>query len=316
MAYGNYAICALVIFVFLPMLATQVGAFDSGSLDPVILSGSDSPQDAPRLEMAMVSYQLSSLPMITSQSGWGPVELNSSSGEQFLGDGQTMTINGQTFSHGFGTHAVSVISFDLQQKCSSFSSWIGIDDEVGGAGAVFFKVFADSQLVYGSNMLTGNDAAVFTGALNMNGVKELMLVVEDAGFFAADHANWAEPVVVCNSQPNGDGSGFKHIRGSWGPVLPWPVKAIHASLLPSGHILSHASADPGQIGDNNPNAPHNMTKVDLSNINNWSHEWVDHQSEEMYCSAHTLLEDGSVFEFGGHGGSNPQNLFLWARSSQ
>ncbi|MEM7799273.1 MAG: NPCBM/NEW2 domain-containing protein [Chloroflexota bacterium] len=266
-------------------------------------------EESPQLPLQQTSYNLSDIPMLTSQAGWGPVEINSSVGEASAGDGQTMSINGQTFSHGFGTHAVSVISFDLEGKCSSLSSWVGIDDEVGSNGAAIFKVFADGQLLYNSGMLTGSDGAANTGSLDISGTNELMLIVEDAGLFYSDHANWAEPVVSCSSFPNGDGSSFKHIRGSWGDVLNWPVKAIHASLLPSGHILSHASADPGFIGSNDPNAPHNSTKVDLSNINNWSHEWVDHNSEEMYCSAHTLLQDGSVFEFGGHGGANPDFLY-------
>jgi len=259
---------------------------------------------------ALAEFQLGDLPRLIDQGGWGPNELNTSVGEEVLNDGNPMTINGVGYSHGIGTHATSVISFDLEQKCTSLTSWVGVDDEVEPTnGSIIFQIFADGQQIFDSGTMTGADPAKSTGTLNMTNVSELMLIVQDAGFYGSDHANWAEPVLTCSSQPNGNGDSVKHIRGSWGPVLQWPVKAIHASLLPSGHIISHASADPGYIGNNDPNAPHNSTKVDLSDIDNWSHEWVDHPSEEMYCSAHTLLPDGSLFEFGGHGGAYPNEVY-------
>ena len=90
--------------------------------------------------------------------------------------------------------------------------------------------------------------------------------------------------------------------GRWEASLNWPVKAIHAALLPTGHILSHASDDPTQAGSTNPSDPHDTTRVDLADIATWSHEWIDHPTEELYGASHALLEDGGLLEFGGNGG--------------
>lgn len=261
----------------------------------------------------MTSYQLGSLTRLIDQGGWGPNEINTSVGEAAAGDGSQMRMNGNVYSHGIGTHAASVMSFNLQDKCSTFQSWVGIDDEVGPTnGSVDFQVFADGLQIFDSGLMTGADGAMFTGQLSISGVTELMLIVDlvgEEGDYFSDHANWAEPVVFCSSRPNGNENAVKHIRGSWGPVLQWPVKAIHASLLPSGHIVSHASVNHGSIAGNDPNAAHDYTSIDLAKIQDWSHQWIDHQREEMYCSAHTLLPDGSLFEFGGHGGANQDYLF-------
>lgn len=250
------------------------------------------------------AYSLTTLPMIISQSSNGPVRINQSI------DGSPLTINDQVYSQGIGTHAASLIAYDLEGLCSSFSATVGVDDEVSNRGSVTFQVIANQSTVYDSGPMTGADDARASGALDVTGVRELLLVVRSHGQNSADdsiwndHADWVNPTLTCAEQPNGDGTGLAHIRGSWGPIMDWPVKAIHASLLPSGHLLTHASAETGSIGGIDPDAPHNMTKVDLSDIATWGHQWVDHTSEEMYCSSHTLLADGSVFEIGGHGGAD------------
>ena len=287
----------------------STGKFISAFYCVLLLLSAQGQQSIPAFAQTSTEYSLTELPILINQGGWGPVEIDTSVGEELAGDGGPLTINGQIFTKGFGTHATSVLSFDLEGKCDLFSSYVGVDDEVGVNGSVVFQVYADGTKIFDSGVLSGSEDAVFTGEKNIAGTTELMLIVTDAeGVFSKDHANWADPIVSCSSLPNGDGETLKHIRGTWEPVMDWPVKAIHASLLPSGHILSHASADPGAIGSNDPSDPHNFTAVDLADIATWSHEWVNHPSEEMYCSAHTLLADGNVFEFGGHGGAVESGL--------
>ncbi|MFK7800946.1 MAG: NPCBM/NEW2 domain-containing protein [Anaerolineae bacterium] len=267
--------------------------------------------DLKALAAADTNYSLTDLTMLTSQAGWGPVEINQSVGLGEPNDGTPLTINGVMYEKGIGTHATSVISYDLEGKCSTFSVTMGIDDSVSQfitpdkqrPGSVYFHVFADGVEIYKSPPMVYQSPTQQTGLLSMVDVDELMLIVSDAnGQYNEDHADWASPVVTCSSFPNGDGTSFKHVRGSWEPVMQWPVKAIHATLLPSGHIVSHASGDEGYIAPDDPNLPHDLTKVDLADISDWSHEWVNNTSQEMYCSAHTLLSDGRLLEFGGHNG--------------
>lgn len=263
--------------------------------------------DLEALAAADITYSLTEIDMVISQSGWGPVEINQSNGDSELGDGSPLTVLDRTFEKGFGVHSTSVLSFDLEGKCSTFSTSYGVDIAGGlWMGSANFHIYADGNLIHQSvqTMSSGNEA-VDTGLLSVVGVDELMLVVSDgSGDHYQDDGNWGDPELTCSSKPGGDGSAYRHVRGSWEPVMDWPVKAIHATLLPSGHIISHASVDPGFIGPDSPDLDHDYTKVDLADINSWSHEWVDHPSQEMYCSAHTLRPDGSLFEFGGHAGSS------------
>ncbi|MQB01655.1 MAG: DUF4838 domain-containing protein [Actinobacteria bacterium] len=71
-------------------------------------------------------------------NGWGPVERDQSNGSYEAGDGDTLSIDGQTFARGLGTHAYSEIAYQLDDTCERFTSWIGIDDEVRGSSQPFF----------------------------------------------------------------------------------------------------------------------------------------------------------------------------------
>ena len=272
-------------------------------------------RDLEALAAADIAYPLTDLTMIMSDSGYGPLEINMENGDEEPGDGGPIRLRGQTFSSGIGVHATSVISYDLQGKCSTFTSFIGVDDSIEvWVGSVTFQLYGDGVKIFehGPMQSDNYDGQPYpphsTGLVDVTGVHEFVLVVTTGGnHHYQDKANWAQPVITCSSLPNGDGTSFKHIRGSWEPVMPWPVKAIHSSLLPSGHILSHASGDETSIAnddwENGQPPTYNMTKVDLADINTWSHEWVNNNTQEMYCSAHTLLPDGRVFEFGGHDGN-------------
>ena len=43
-------------------------------------------------------------------------------------DGKTLTIGGQTFERGVGTHSVSEIAIQLDGKAVSFTAQVGLDD--------------------------------------------------------------------------------------------------------------------------------------------------------------------------------------------
>src|SRR5688500_8401377 len=59
------------------------------------------------------STWLSDLPFAGGNNGWGPVERDRSNGENVLGDGRVLTLNGVTHGKGIGVHANSTILFDL-----------------------------------------------------------------------------------------------------------------------------------------------------------------------------------------------------------
>lgn len=71
--------------------------------------------------------------------------------------------------------------------------------------------------------------------------------------------------------------------GSWTAPFPWPVVAIHLSLLPDGHVLSWGLAGDPQIWDP---ATGNFTAVA--------------SPAELFCAGHSFLPDGRLLVSGGH----------------
>ena len=134
---------------------------------------------------------LSAKPWLAASNAWGPIERDRSNGEQLSGDGRPLTLNGKVYPRGFGVHAASSMSFAVGGVCNSFTSDIGVDDEVGERGSVVFRVYGDEQKLYDSGVMTGASA---TRSVNLPivGVRVLRLVVGATGEGAdADHADWA-----------------------------------------------------------------------------------------------------------------------------
>ena len=141
-------------------------------------------------------------PFLSATNGWGPVERNHSNGEQAAGDGKTLTLNGVTYPQGFGVHASSDLRFALPVSgvaCTRLLADIGVDDEVGTRGSVVFQVYLDGVKAFDSGTLTGSSATRQID-LDVSGRRELRLSVTDAGNGTSyDHADWANPRVVCTS---------------------------------------------------------------------------------------------------------------------
>ncbi|HEX8536702.1 MAG TPA: NPCBM/NEW2 domain-containing protein, partial [Cystobacter sp.] len=134
-----------------------------------------------------------------ASNGWGPVERNLSNGEQASGDGRTLTLNGITYAKGLGVNAGAEVDFNLDNRCSTFTADIGVDDEVGSKGSVVFQVWGDNALLFDSGTMNGVTA---TRSLNLNltGRSTLKLVVTDAGDGDNyDHADWANARITCGT---------------------------------------------------------------------------------------------------------------------
>jgi lysophospholipase L1-like esterase len=143
----------------------------------------------------------------SSQSnGWGPMERDRSNGEQGATDGRTLTLNGVTYARGLGVHAQSDLTYDIAGAgFTQFQSDIGIDDEVGNNGSVFFQVYLGNTLVYSSPRMTGSSATVPVSVAIPGDATTLRLLVTTDGDATFDHADWANAQLVA------------------GPVVPAPA---------------------------------------------------------------------------------------------
>jgi beta-galactosidase GanA len=141
---------------------------------------------------------VSDLPFMSASNGWGPVERNTSVGEQGAGDGRPIKINGVSYAKGLGTNAPSDVQVYLAGRCTRFTARVGVDDEQNGLGSVTFTVKADGREVVTTPVMRGRQAARPID-VDVTGAQVLNLVVGDGGDNAdSDHADWAVPTLTCS----------------------------------------------------------------------------------------------------------------------
>ncbi|SPE50685.1 GHF27 protein (modular protein) [Verrucomicrobia bacterium] len=136
--------------------------------------------------LASETVRLEELDLTKMRQDWGNAQVARSITEQPL------SIAGQKFAHGVGTHANSLVWIDLARGSERFNAFVGIDDDVHGAGSVEFKVIGDGHLLWDSGIIKSGQKAKAVD-VNLRGLHTLELVVGDAGDgISYDHADWAE----------------------------------------------------------------------------------------------------------------------------
>ncbi|MFJ8057354.1 beta-galactosidase [Streptomyces sp. NPDC096142] len=143
------------------------------------------------------SSQVSDLSFLSSTNGWGPVERDTSVGEQAAGDGRPITIDGVGHAKGLGTNSVSDVQLYLAGRCSRLTADVGVDDETNGAGSVTFSVIADGRTLKTTPTIRGRQAAVPID-VDVSGAQVIDLRVGDAGDGNGnDHGDWGTPTLTC-----------------------------------------------------------------------------------------------------------------------
>ncbi|MBI4564355.1 MAG: NPCBM/NEW2 domain-containing protein [Planctomycetes bacterium] len=114
------------------------------------------------------------------------------------GDGGKLTLRGQSFRKGIGTHAASELTWSLDAGFTKFQALVGIDDyalRLSGldvAGNVSFTVLGDGKVLSQKKGVTSKDAP-FAISANIAGCKELTLRVDfgEDRSGQCDFADWA-----------------------------------------------------------------------------------------------------------------------------
>ncbi|WP_195266780.1 NPCBM/NEW2 domain-containing protein [Clostridium sp. 1001275B_160808_H3] len=129
----------------------------------------------------------------SANSGWGTVRKDNSVSNNIL----TLTNEeGQSISYdrGIGTHATSTIIYDLSDKdYDYFTSFVGVDRAMyGSVGSISFEVYVDGEKKFDSGLMNSRAPQKYV-EVDINGAKELKLVVKDGGNgIASDHATWGD----------------------------------------------------------------------------------------------------------------------------
>jgi len=167
---------------------------------------------------------LSDLTWLDATNGWGPVERDTSNGEQGAGDGNPITIDGVVYEKGLGAHAPSEIEYYLGGACSRVSADVGLDDEEESLGTVTFEIWADDRKVADSGPMTNAMPARQLEA-DLAEASFLRLIVTDGGDnINNDHADWADAQLECELRPPPAGTShlsdlpWQRAVNGWGPV--------------------------------------------------------------------------------------------------
>ncbi len=121
------------------------------------------------------------------ESGWGTPHAKKSV------EGNPLSIHGQAFDRGIGTHAVSTFLINLDGKGKRFTAFVGVDDEVKEDKATIdFYVLGDKKVLWESGVMKKGDAPKKLD-IDISGIKLLGLLAGDAGDGNDwDHADWAD----------------------------------------------------------------------------------------------------------------------------
>ena len=133
----------------------------------------------------------------------------------------------------------------------------------------------------------------------------------DAVEHAADDAYWAElamdypPFIVNEEELRVAEPGQMNQLGVWGPVLDWPHIPVSAAHLPDGRILSWAS----NRVDGFPGGQPEFTYAAAWNPENGQFKMVPHNTHDMFCAHHAMLEDGRLLVAGGRNHVNTTSIY-------
>jgi alpha-galactosidase len=145
---------------------------------------------------------LSDLTWAKATNGLGPVERNTSNGSTPAGDGKPLTINGQVYAKGLGTHAEASILYYLGGRCTSLTADVGIDDERDPRpdptqSTAIFEIWADGTKAADSGLRTWQDDAMPLTA-DLTGATFARIVTNGGpDGFRWDRGDWAAPVLTC-----------------------------------------------------------------------------------------------------------------------
>lgn len=129
---------------------------------------------------------LSSLDIESVTQSWGTLQKN----KDVAGD--PLSIAGQPFENGLGTHANSDIVLELGGGSERFLAQVGVNGQALEKGSVEFSVHGDDKLLWESGIMRGGDAAKKIN-VSVKGVHVLILEVTDAeDGNTSDHADWID----------------------------------------------------------------------------------------------------------------------------
>jgi len=126
---------------------------------------------------------LSSLKMGRFSQEWGDPQMNETV------EHHKLTLDGEPFRFGIGSHANSDIEFVLPQAYDVFHAVVGLDDESACGDGAYFVVLGDGREILRSKRLYSMEKQAID--VDVKGVRQLNLRIEMGGNKDCDHGDWA-----------------------------------------------------------------------------------------------------------------------------
>ena len=131
---------------------------------------------------------LSDLKYESHTQGWGNMGQNKSI------EGNPLTIDAQKFENGFGTHAASETTYDIEGKYSSFRTSFGLDDESLCSEGVQVEILGDGSVLAQSPVF--QNGKVLTLTANVQGVQKLTLKAIPHNGIDCTHVDFVNSVLI------------------------------------------------------------------------------------------------------------------------
>lgn len=137
-----------------------------------------------------LTLRLEDMDISKMESGWGTPQAKLSITKKNL------SIAGEQFENGVGTHALSTFLIQLNGDGKEFTAKVGVDDASNKTASIIFYVLGDKEILWESGVMKWGEKAKEV-KVDISGVKQLGLLVTDGGDgIDNDHANWAEATIV------------------------------------------------------------------------------------------------------------------------
>ena len=131
---------------------------------------------------------LSDLKYESHRQGWGSMGQNKSI------EGNPLTIDAQKFENGFGTHAASETTYNIEGKYSSFRTSFGLDDESLCSEGVSVEIIGDGKVLAASPVF--QNGSVLTLTANVQGVQKLTLKATPKNGIDCTHVDFVNSVLI------------------------------------------------------------------------------------------------------------------------
>ena len=105
-------------------------------------------------------------------------------------DGNPLSVGGERFRTGLGTHASSALRLKVPDEATFLSGACGVDNEVHGSGSISCVVEQDGRVLFDSGILRGGEKAR-TFRVAISGARPIDLLMKDGGDgIEYDHGDW------------------------------------------------------------------------------------------------------------------------------